>query len=689
MNSTRTTRWLLGATAALLVLFLLLALLAYQVGRKAGRDGATISADALPGSVAAQSIRIAASHCARHLVIAAVTEDAALRAESLAAARQTETDLVAAVERYQGTMWANAERDRTLVAQLRDQFAGFRQKRAQFEQLMLGPDRAAARAYFEHEVVPTFIPVTEAADALVAYNQNTAIDLAERIAERARILRLTMFATFGLALICGGILVVSLSAWRKEQQATRENAHRLREILDNMSSLVGLCDAEGRLIEVNQTALTAAGVQREGLLGRPLYETPWRHEDPDRNVQRQLKECVEKARQGTSSRFDVAFRTVAGDRITLDFRCDPLRDGQGRISHLLVSGIDVTERDKMKQQFLKAQRMEAIGTLSSGLAHDLNNILAPMLMAAGLLKLKLDEPRDRNIVSMIETSVQRGAGIIRQLLAFGRGQEGPLGSIQLRHLIKDIAQIVQETFPRNIEFEYNAPSTLNPITGDPTQFHQVMLNLCVNARDAMPNGGKLTLIADNVQLSAADVSGHAPAKPGAYVKLAVTDTGEGMTPQVMERIFDPFFSTKAPGKGTGLGLPSVLAIVKGHQGFLTVDSEPGRGSAFTIYIPAATQPVASQSAPPSDQLPMGSGETILVVDDEAPIRTSLREMLEAHEYRVVTANDGEEAVRLFVQNRETIKAVLCDIQMPMMSGPELVRGLRVLEPRLKFVIMTG
>ncbi len=687
MTSNRTTLWLLGASSALLVLFLLLATFAYFNCRAAEEDSVLIGADAVPGSVAAHAIRVAASNCARHMVEAAITEDAAKRVERQGRAQQDEKEFAQAVERYQATMRINPGRDRALLEKIHAQFADFLHKRERFEQLIASGDRAAGRAYFENEVIPTFVPVTEGADALLAYNQTNAVALANAIAHRSRNMRATMLAALGMSLICGVILAINLSAWRKEQCVTRENEHRLRQILDNLSSLVGLCDTEGRLVEVNQTALTAAGVGREELIGRYLYETPWRQNSSE--IQPRLKRCLQEAAQGTPSQFDVDFRTTDGRIITLDFRCDPIRDEKGKVRRLLVSGIDVTDRDKMKQQFLKAQRMEAIGTLASGLAHDLNNILAPMLMAAGLLKLKLDAPRDRNIATMIENSVQRGAGIIRQLLAFGRGSESAHGSLQLRHLVKDVAHIIQETFPRNIDFDYQAPPALTPVSGDPTQLHQVLLNLCVNARDAMPDGGKLRLIAEDAMVSAEMARAHAPAKPGSYVKITVADTGEGMSRQVLDRIFDPFFTTKAPGKGTGLGLPSVLSIVKGHQGFLTVESEPGRGSTFTVFLPTASQPAASQTAPPSDNLPCGSGETILLVDDESAIRNAMREMLEMHQYRVVTAENGEEAVRLFVENRAAIKLVLCDIQMPVMSGTDLVRALRVLEPSLKFVIMTG
>jgi PAS domain S-box-containing protein len=347
------------------------------------------------------------------------------------------------------------------------------------------------------------------------------------------------------------------------------------------------------------------------------------------------------------------------------------------------------ERLRIEQQFLRAQRMEAIGTLAGGVAHDLNNILAPILMAAGLLKFKLTAPGDQGIIALIEGGAQRGAGIIKQLLTFGRGSEGARGLVQVRHLIKDMGHIVQSTFPRNIEFHQNVSADLWPVLADATQLHQILLNFSVNARDAMPKGGTLTLGAQNVELTEADVKGNPQARAGSFVVLIATDTGEGIPREIIDRIFDAFFTTKPVGKGTGLGLSTVQGIVKSHDGFMTVESEPGKGTTFKVYLPAAEKEAAAAAKTTADLLPRGQGETILLVDDEPGMQSVTREILELHNYRVVTAGNGEKAVRRYLEQRAAIKLVVTDVDMPVMDGPELIRSLRVLDEELKFVVMSG
>lgn len=398
---------------------------------------------------------------------------------------------------------------------------------------------------------------------------------------------------------------------------------------------------------------------------------------------------MQQAAAGTFVRYDVEYRQGGGKLGTADFGCGPICDAEGRVTQIAVAAIDISARKELEQQFLRAQRMEAIGTLAGGVAHDLNNILAPILMAAGLLKFKLTAPADQGIIELIEGGAQRGAGIIKQLLTFGRGTEGERGLVQVRHLIKDMGHIVKETFPRNLELHQNLASDLLPVLADATQLHQVLLNLCVNARDAMPKGGSLTLAAQNVTLTDADAKLSPHAKAGRYVLLTSADTGEGIPSDIIGRIFDAFFTTKPVGKGTGLGLSTVQSIVHGHGGFMTVESEPGKGTTFKVYLPAADETEASDAAIAKDQLPHGHGETVLLVDDEPAMQAVTREILELHNYRVVVAGNGEKAVRRYLEQRSAIKVIVTDVEMPVMDGPELIRSLQVLDPDLKFVVVSG
>jgi two-component system cell cycle sensor histidine kinase/response regulator CckA len=366
-----------------------------------------------------------------------------------------------------------------------------------------------------------------------------------------------------------------------------------------------------------------------------------------------------------------------------------VKSAEGEGSRIVGIAADVTARKRLEQQFLRAQRLESIGTLAGGIAHDLNNILAPILMASSLLKEDRSSPDDIKLIGMMETAAQRGAGIIRQLLTFSRGVDGQRSLVQVRHLIKETASIVGETFPRDITIETGATADLWPVHTDPTLLHQIFMNLCVNARDAMPGGGRLTLKAENLRLGPDEARAFADARPGFYTVIIVSDTGEGIPPENLDRIFDPFFTTKAPGKGTGLGLSTVLGIVKSHGGFVTVGSELGKGTVIKVFLPASPE-VELQPAMASTSIAhQGHDEHILFADDEADIRDASRHALEAANYRVVTARDGEEAISLFLGNRDQLHLVVTDMMMPVMDGLALIRALRLLDPGIPIVAASG
>jgi len=260
--------------------------------------------------------------------------------------------------------------------------------------------------------------------------------------------------------------------------------------------------------------------------------------------------------------------------------------------------------------------------------------------------------------------------------------------VSLRHMADEMAKIVKETFPKNITVHSKSSRDLWPAIGDPTHVHQVLLNLCINARDAMPNGGTITIAAENAELDEHYASFDADAKPGQYVILRVTDTGTGIPPEILDKIFDPFFTTKEHGKGTGLGLSTVLGIAKSHGGFLNVTSEAGKGTTFSVFFPA-TPNAKVEARNEAKPLPRGQGETILVVDDETSILNAARGLLETNGYEVVTSSDGVEALAVFAQNRERIKAVLTDVMMPVMDGAAMMRVLRKLDPDIRVIATSG
>jgi PAS domain S-box-containing protein len=379
----------------------------------------------------------------------------------------------------------------------------------------------------------------------------------------------------------------------------------------------------------------------------------------------------------------------AGKKLVLFCRWTLLRDEQGRPKAVLAINTDITERKQLEANFLRAQRMEGLGALAGGIAHDLNNILAPILVSAPVLSATLTDPESIEMLNTMAACAKRGADIIRQLLTFARGTPDEHLPLPLQHLLRDMDKIIHETFPRNISASLVAPKELWPVMGDATQIQQALMNLCINARDAMPEGGRLTLEAANLTLDEALAKTMPDAKPGPCVCLKITDTGTGIVAEHLEHIFDPFFTTKAIGKGTGLGLPTVLGIVRGHGGCLRVKTEAGRGTTFELYLPAAPQ---AQTADPGEPEPLparAGGELILVVDDEASLRAAIERVLKERGYTVITAANGAEALRLFAGRQREIRAVLTDMMMPVMDGPALIRALRPQAPRLPILAMSG
>jgi len=380
--------------------------------------------------------------------------------------------------------------------------------------------------------------------------------------------------------------------------------------------------------------------------------------------------------------------TKTGEKVIVRGRWSLLHDEFGNPKSKLVINTDITAQKKFEDQFLRTQRLESIGTLASGIAHDLNNVLLPVLMAAPILRTETD-PEERNkFLDIVEASAQRGASIVKQVVTFARGADGEQILLQPVYLLEEIAKIVQQTFPKSITVRTQMSDDLSMIEADPTQLHQVLLNLCINARDAMPNGGLLTLSAENFEIDENYACMTHDAQPGPYVVLHVTDSGTGIPPEVLNKIFDPFFTTKGVGEGTGLGLSTVAGIVKGHGGFVRVYSEPGHTS-FKVFLPAkanAENPVLQAEEAP---VVHASGETILLVDDEPGILKIAEAILLDTGYEVLQAEDGPAALALYAQHQTEIDLVLTDVAMPLMSGLVLARALRKMTPGLKLIISTG
>ncbi len=412
-----------------------------------------------------------------------------------------------------------------------------------------------------------------------------------------------------------------------------------------------------------------------------LYPEPWRGK-----VSAGLMACAE---DGTPFDLEAEIFTALAARRWVRISGEAVRRADGSIRRVQGAFQDITDRKQLEQQYLRAQRMESIGTLAGGIAHDLNNVLAPILMSIGLLQ---DDERDLDrlaTLATIEASAKRGASMISRVLSFARGMEGRRVEVQLAPLIRDLATIVRDTFPKNIAFEERLAPDLRTLQADPTQLHQVLLNLCVNARDAMPDGGRILVTASNVLIGASFAAINLDARVGPHVVVDVEDSGSGIPREIIDKIFDPFFTTKEVGKGTGLGLATSMAIVKGHGGFMRASSDPGRGSRFQLYLPAETTRAEPEPAAAPEVSTRGNGETVLVVDDEQFIRQIARRTLEAFGYRTLLAADGAEALALYERHQADIAVVLTDMMMPVMNGAATVQALVRLNPEVRIICTSG
>ncbi|MGL5874501.1 MAG: response regulator [Xenococcaceae cyanobacterium] len=467
---------------------------------------------------------------------------------------------------------------------------------------------------------------------------------------------------------------------KQAEQKIREQA----ALLDVVTDAIYVKDLNRRILLWNKCAEDMYGWLAEEVLGQNCHDFFYQEQLVE--LEQGWMSVLEKGEwQGELHKL-----TKSGDKIVVSSRWTLVRDRHQQPKAILAVDTDITEKKQLEAQFFRAQRLESLGTLASGIAHDLNNILTPILAASQLLPLKLvdADKQTRDLLKIVEDSSKRGADLVRQILSFARGVEGKRTNLQLGHLILEIARIAKSTFPKSIAICKDISSrSLWTVSADPTQIHQVFMNLCVNARDAMPNGGTLSLAAENVVLDENFAKIYLDAKVGSYVAIAVTDTGCGIAKEVLERIFEPFFTTKELGKGTGLGLSTALGIIKSHGGFVTVESELDRGTTFKVYLPAAEKIEDEQAE--DWGLPCGSGELVLVVDDEDLIRQVADETLSAFDYRVLTASDGIEAIALYFQHKDEISLVLTDMMMPSLDGVTTIRTLRKINQEIKIIAFSG
>ncbi|TVP77137.1 MAG: PAS domain S-box protein [Gemmatimonadales bacterium] len=471
---------------------------------------------------------------------------------------------------------------------------------------------------------------------------------------------------------------------REAEQQLREQA----ELLELASDAIIVRDLEHRILYWNESAERVYGWPARYALGKTAAELLYDEEEPLHAATARLLEAGKWA-------GEVEHVARDGRRISVESRWSLVRNEQGEPARILAINTDVTERRKLQSQFLRAQRLESIGTLAGGIAHDLNNVLAPILMSIDLMREDTTNPDILETLESLEASAHRGSRLVRQVLAFARGLDGARVPVELERIVDELARVIRDTFPRSIDLQVDVEEGLQKVRGDPTQVHQVLLNLLVNARDAMPDGGALTLRARNVVLDEQYAAMSPRARPGPHVRVTVEDSGVGMTREVMEQIFDPFFTTKAPGEGTGLGLSTADAIMRSHGGVLNVYSERGKGTTFRAYFPAdpaeGGEVAPTESTGSSGSMPRGKGERILVVDDDRGVREVTRQMLEAFGYRVLVADHGGQALEVArrAAGEAPLDLVLTDVMMPVMDGIQLVEALAKESPGLPVVVASG
>ncbi|NTV45295.1 MAG: PAS domain S-box protein [Chlorobiales bacterium] len=454
----------------------------------------------------------------------------------------------------------------------------------------------------------------------------------------------------------------------------------LSKILESISAAIISVDETGIIIRANRAVEKIFGYHAPKLIGESIGllipqqlvggSTPNIYEYFSKKCDLQgATRILGRRKDGTE--FPVE---VTGSKITV-----------GGKALLTITMTDITEHENQ----LRNQRMESIGLLASGIAHDMNNILTPILSASDFLKPYVENPTASKHLDLMTKSAMRGANLIRQLLTFARGNIGQKTEIELGSLIDDMKHFVEQTFPKTITLESFVPRDLFLVSFDPTQMQQVLINLLLNARDAMPNGGVLKIHAENFVADKSYTKMHHEAKEGPYVAVTITDTGVGIHPEVLPKIFEPFFTTKQPGHGTGLGLATTYSIIYNHGGFIRVSSQLGSGTSFKLFLPAFLSKASEHDLAEKTLMHKGNGELILVVDDEDAIQEVTADILTSSGYRVICASDGSKAVAAFAQNSHDVKAVILDMMMPVMDGPATIHALRNINPAVKIIAVSG
>jgi PAS domain S-box-containing protein len=469
---------------------------------------------------------------------------------------------------------------------------------------------------------------------------------------------------------------------RKQAEAKLKEQSML---IDNMRDAVIIRDLEDRVLFWNKGAELIYGFSASEVMNKSAAKILWGEREDE------VKQVIQTVLRVGHWSGELKKRRKTGEELRVESNWILTYNEQEKQKAIITIDRDVTEQRRLQEQFLRAQRLDSLGRLAGGIAHDLNNIFTPMMLSLELLETKQSDEKSQKWIKALQRNLERSTQLVQQILSFARGTEGQLQSINLADVIDELTDFIQDTFPKTISIKRQVARDLPLVRADAMQIYQVLLNLAVNARDAMPAGGELTFHLEPFLVSERNALIHLDAKFGEYVRISVSDTGTGMSPEVLDKIFEPFFTTKDVGKGTGLGLSTVFSIVKHHQGFINVYSELGKGTVFRVYLPVWQQKedVGRQEVKEHSSTQRAKGEKILIIDDEEAVCEIVRALLTAHGYSVLTALTGQAGVELLKQHQESLVAAVVDMSMSGMDGLKTVQALREISPTLKIIVASG
>ena len=551
-------------------------------------------------------------------------------------------------------------------------------------QALIGCDEQTAVG----DPIRNFIPATkrgsfagELAEFMASTEQSKRLE--ERLIQRADGREVRVACALAKSEVEGEPFVTLMLRDLSEREAQRAKIREQSAVLDQVNDAIHICDLDGQVVYWNHGAEQLYGWSPLEATGRAASEVI-----VATNVDA-AREAIQMAFENSSWSGELSQKTKNGRDIVVEERRTLIRDDTGAPTAQLVIDVDVTERKRAEEHQRRSQRLESIGTLAGGIAHDLNNVLTPILMGAKLVAREPTPEKRNKLAHTIQAAAERGAEMIKQLLSFAGGKENRREAVAPAEVIREVQEILEHTLPKSIELHLDIVDELWPVVGDSTELCQLLLNLSINARDAMPQGGHLTIAAENCTLDERRADANPDLTAGPHVMLSVSDTGTGIPHEIIEKIFDPFFTTKEHGKGTGLGLATCLGIVRSHGGAINVYSEPKCGSEFTIYLPAVPAAKAVAEVHDAAPLPRGHGELILLVDDEPMVLEIASATLEDNGYRVLFANSGPDAVAIYSQYVDEVQAAIVDMMMPGMDGIATMNALKGIDPHVRLIASSG